>query len=49
MYNNHGKGFIIDGKNEIIYYIAVNINFKSGNINLRYYAFETKDGKIIKL
>jgi hypothetical protein len=48
MYNNHGKGFIIDGTNNIIYYVAVNINFKSANINLRYYAFNIKDGNIIK-
>lgn len=47
MYNNHGKGFIIDGYNNIIYYVAVNINFKLGNVNLRYYAFKIKDGKII--
>lgn len=49
MYNNHGKGFIIDSVNNIIYYIAVNINFKSSNINLRYYAFEIIKGKINKI
>ena len=49
MYNNHGKGFIIDSVNNIIYYIAVNINFKSLNINLRYYAFEIIKGKINKI
>jgi len=49
MYNNHGKGFIIDSAHNIIYYIAVNINFKSSSINLRYYAFEIIDGKINKI
>ena len=48
MYNDHGKGFIIDAKTNIIYYIAANINFKAGNINLRYYAFDIKGGQIVK-
>jgi hypothetical protein len=47
IYNSHAKGFIIDGINDIIYYIAVNINFKIGNINLRYYALNIKNGRII--
>ena len=49
MYNNYGKGFIIDSVHNIIYYIAANINFKSSSINLRYYAFEIIGGKINKI
>ena len=49
IYNDHGKGFIIDDANNIIYYIAANINFKSKSINVRYYAFSITKGKINKL
>lgn len=49
MYNNNGKGFIIDESHNTIYYIAVNINFDSGSINLRYYAFEIIKGIINKI
>lgn len=48
IYNNCGKGFIIDEKNNIIYYITNNMDFKIGNVNIRYYAFNIKNGKIIK-
>jgi hypothetical protein len=49
IYNDRGKGFIIDEKNNIIYYISSNINFRNMTINLRYYAFEIFHGKIKKI
>ena len=49
IYNDRGKGFIIDEKNNIIYYISSNINFINMTINLRYYAFEIFHGKIKKI
>jgi hypothetical protein len=49
MYNNNGKGFVIDDINNLIYYVALNINFDNGSINLRYYAFDIIKGKINKI
>jgi hypothetical protein len=49
IYSDHSKGFIIDGKNNLINYVATNINFKEQSINLRYYAFNIENGKIISL
>lgn len=49
IYNDHGKGFIIDNLNNLIYYIAANINFKSQTINVRYYSFNLEKGMIKKL
>jgi len=48
IYNNNAKAFFIDEKNNLIYYIASNINFTASSINIRYYTFETKNCKIIK-
>jgi len=48
IYNNNAKAFFIDEKNNLIYYIASNINFTTSSINIRYYTFETKNCKIIK-
>jgi len=44
IYNNRAKGFII--YEDIIYYITTDINFTIGNITVRYYTFELKNGKI---
>ena len=47
MYNTNAKAFYIDGVNNLIYYITLNINFKQNYILLRYYMFGiNKDGKI---
>lgn len=49
IYNDCGKGFIIDGKTNILYYVAMNIDYKTSNIHMRYYAFNIKNGKIVKI
>ena len=49
MYNDHGKAFVIDDLNNVIYYTAININFKNQCINMRYYAFNLTNGLINKI
>jgi hypothetical protein len=47
VYNDHIKGFIIDNINNILHYFASSINIKTANTTLRYYIFNTKNGKIV--
>ena len=49
VYNDYSKAFYINQSNNIIYYLTTNINFVSLSLNVRFYSFNIKKGKIIKI